>query len=174
MWFASQFCQAVCSHTEAHCPLQWYEEEAHPPCFFADSEFSFSKPYVQLCFHTLIPCWALVWPYLFIIYLALLPFFYLYSVVRYTPCVWARYTYSEAQPALGLGAVFPHPSDTVADSVCPTEKVMLLSRSECHSSVAVTLLELSRFWSCHTLVCWLTGPGWCGQSQGRPPGCDAQ
>lgn len=70
-------------------------------------------------------------------------FFYLYSVVMYTPCVWARYTYSEAQPDLGLGAIFPHPSDTVADSVCPTGKVMLLSRSECHSSVAATLLELS-------------------------------
>lgn len=111
---------------------------------FEESGFSFSKPHVQLCFHAVIPCWIFVWHHFFIFF-----FFFLFYNLRdisscFLPLLRGTYTYSEAQPAVGLGAIFPHPGDTVAHSVCPAEKVMLLSRSERHSSAAATLVELSR------------------------------
>lgn len=143
MWFASQFCQAVYSHSEGKCPLQGYEEETHPLFYFffsSDSDFSFSKPYVLSHCHSLL---KLCLPLFFIICLTLLPCSLPLLSGQVYSYVGGWYTLSEAQPALGLGAIFPHPSVTVADSVCPTEKVMLVSRSESHSSVAATLLELS-------------------------------
>lgn len=69
--------------------------------------------------------------------------FSLHSVVRYTLRGWAWYSCTEVEPALGLGAIFPHPSEAVADSMCPTEKVMLPAGAECQGSVAAPLLELS-------------------------------
>lgn len=64
-------------------------------------------------------------------------------MVRYTLCGWARFTSPEVQPALGLEAIFPHPSDSVADSTCPRAKVMLLARAVCSSGVVSPLPELS-------------------------------
>lgn len=134
---------------------------------FADSDFSFSS-HMYSCAFTL-SFQSLFGPtfLLFFIFILLfiwhcsLSFFYLNSEVP-TPIQ------RHSQP-LGLGQYFHilvtlfHTGDTVARLVCPAENVMLLSRSEHHSSVAATLLELSH------PVHWVTRRHWhrLGLTQGR-------
>lgn len=137
MWFAPHFCWAAYSRAEACCPVQGYEEEIYSPFFFFSSQIQtshFQNHLYSCVFPLSLPVGPLFGPALFYCFL-----FFLYSAARYTLHGWAQYNSPEVRPA-----IFPHPSDAGADSMCPRGNVVFLAGGECPGSVAVRLLELSQ------------------------------
>ena len=141
MWFASQFCRAVYSHAEACCPVQGYEEGIL--LFFSRFRLLIFKTICTAVFSHCQSLWDPCLALLCLVFICHCFLFSLRSAVRYPLHGWARYNYPGLQPALGPGATLPRPSDAVADSTCPAEKVMLLAGAGCRSSVVAPLLELS-------------------------------